>query len=369
MIGADAMQQRHIDTTNARPRFLLRLAANLLSLPLILASVVTAAAEAPLTRIAIGSCADQEHEQPVWQAINRDRPELFIFLGDNIYGDTEDMDVMRAKYAQLGNNPGFVELNEYAKVIATWDDHDFGINDGGAEYPMKEASKQVFLDFWKEPADSVRRSQSTGIYTAYTHGPPGKRVQVILLDLRWNRTPLATVPTQEAYDERVAQLMGPYVPVSDPNAVFLGEAQWRWLEQQLAVPAEIRLVGSSLQVLPEFTGWEAWANFPQARERLFAAIGNANGGRTFLLSGDTHWSEFSRVDGAVPYPLWEMTSSGLTEEWKDVSPNRHRVGDFYNLANYGLIEIDWESAEPTLTFSIRDVDGKTVLRQDIPIRP
>ena len=363
------IRKEPIDKTKARRPFPLRLATKFLSLPLLLASVVVAAGEAPLTTIAIGSCADQEDEQPIWKAINEDKPELFIFLGDNIYGDTEDMDVMRAKYEQLGSNPGFIELQQHAQVIATWDDHDFGINDGGVEYSMKQASKDIFLDFWKEPADSPRRSQSTGIYTAYTYGPPGKRVQVILLDLRWNRTPLATVPTQEAYDERVAQLMGPYIPVSDPNAVFLGEAQWQWLEQQLQVPAQLRFIGSSLQVLPEFTGWEAWANFPRERERLFALIGKANGGQTFLLSGDTHWSEFSRVDDAVDYPLWEMTASGLTEEWKDVSPNRHRVGDFYNLANYGLIEIDWDAPAPVLTFRIKDVVGNTVLQQQLSLQP
>lgn len=363
------MQQIKFTSRPIKACVSLRLAAHCLWLCLAFASIVAVANEKPLTTIALGSCADQEHEQPVWAAINRDRPELFIFLGDNIYGDTEDMDVMRAKYAQLGSNPGFVELNSYAKVIATWDDHDFGVNDGGVEYSMKQESKNIFLDFWKEPAGSARRSQSSGIYTAYVYGPPGKRVQVILLDLRWNRTPLKTVASEAENDIRIAQKMGPYLPVTDPNPVFLGETQWRWLEEQLAVPAEIRLIGSSLQVLPEFTGWEAWANFPQERERLFAAIGRANGGRTFLLSGDTHWSEFSRVDGAVPYPLWEMTSSGLTEEWKDVSPNRHRIGEYYNLANYGLIEIDWEADEPVLTFSIRDVNGQPVLQQDIPVKP
>ena len=363
------MQRSKLLQRPAEQRVSSRLAAHLMWLPLLLASALASAGEAPLTRIALGSCADQQHEQPIWAAINRDRPDLFIFLGDNIYGDTEDMDVMRAKYAQLGSNPGFVELNSYAKVIATWDDHDFGINDGGTEYPMKQESKDIFLDFWKEPADTPRRSQSSGIYTAYTYGPPGQRVQVILLDLRWNRTPLKTVGSEAENDERVAQKMGPYLPVTDPNPVFLGEAQWQWFEKQLAEPAEIRFIGSSLQALPEFTGWEAWANFPAERKRLFAAITKANGGRTFLLSGDTHWSEFSRVDDAVPYPLWEITSSGLTEEWKDVSPNEHRVGDYYNLANYGLIEIDWDAPEPMLTFSIRDVDGKTVLRQDIPVQP
>jgi alkaline phosphatase D len=321
-----------------------------------------------LQTIAFGSCADQEHKQPIWSAINAEQADLFIFLGDNIYGDTEDMAVMQAKYAQLEANPGFTELRNTTPVIATWDDHDFGVNDGGIEYAMKEQSRKLFLDFWKELPNSQRRLRKDGIYTSYLFGPAGRRVQVILLDLRWNRTPLTKVATQAEADERVSRKMGPYLPDSGSDSVFLGQEQWSWLAEQMQQPADIRIIGSSVQVLPEFTGWEAWANFPQERERLFSVIGDANGGQTFLISGDTHWSEFSRVDDKVGYPLWELTSSGLTEEWKDVSPNRHRVGAAYDEANYGLIEISWDQPQPQLTFSIRNVTGQTVLRQDIRLQ-
>ena len=76
------------------------------------------------------------------------QPELFLFLGDNIYADTENMDVMRAKYAKLAAMPGFKALRERCPILATWDDHDLGVNDGGSEYPRKEESQQVFLDFF-----------------------------------------------------------------------------------------------------------------------------------------------------------------------------------------------------------------------------
>ena len=65
------------------------------------------AGEAVLSRIAFGSCARQDKPQPIWDAVIATRPQLFAFLGDNIYADTEDMEVMRAKYALLGAQPGF----------------------------------------------------------------------------------------------------------------------------------------------------------------------------------------------------------------------------------------------------------------------
>src|SRR5436853_7460343 len=84
------------------------------------------AGDRPLSRIAFGSCVHQDKPQPIWDAVIATDPELFVFLGDNIYADTKDMDVMRAKYQQLADQPGFKKLKAKCPVIATWDDHDYG---------------------------------------------------------------------------------------------------------------------------------------------------------------------------------------------------------------------------------------------------
>ena len=338
-----------------------------LSLILVTTAEFALADDKPLQTIAFGSCVHQDHPQPVWTAVNADAPDLFVFLGDNIYGDTEDMEVMQAKYRKLAGNPGFAELRASTPTIAIWDDHDFGENDAGLEYPMKEESRQVMLDFWDEPADSARRTREDGIYAAYEYGPEGMRVQIILLDLRWNRTALNSVTLGSYNPGRIAKDMGPFVASEDPEAVLLGEPQWRWLEEQLGKPADLRIIGSSVQLLPEFSGWESWANFPEERSRLFSLLRKLDSKGVVIISGDTHWSEISRVDDATNYSLWEVTSSGLTEEWKKVSPNVHRVGNAYSDANYGLIEIDWEKMSPSVAFSIKDVAGNTVMSQQLSL--
>jgi alkaline phosphatase D len=63
-----------------------------------------------LSRIAFGCCADQDKPQPVWDPVLARQNDLFIFLGDNIYADTRDMDLMRRKYAKLAAQPGFARL-------------------------------------------------------------------------------------------------------------------------------------------------------------------------------------------------------------------------------------------------------------------
>lgn len=184
------------------------------------------------------------------------------------------MAVLKNKYQRLGAKPGFKALRAKTPIIAMWDDHDYGQNDAGKEYPHKEASRQIMLDFWQEPANSKRRTRADGIYTSYMYGEGEQTVQVIMPDLRFNRDTLNSVSELEYYTKRKLNNQGPYSPTEVKGASMLGEAQWQWLEQELKKPAAIKLIASSLQLLPDFTGWESWANFPEDRNRLFALIKN-----------------------------------------------------------------------------------------------
>jgi len=317
-----------------------------------------------LARIAFGSCAEGGKEQGIWDAVLAARPELFVFLGDNVYGDTRNMEDLRAKYAELAAQPGFVKLRAATPIAATWDDHDFGEDDAGGDYPQKEASRQVFLDFWGEPADSPRRARD-GVYASYVFGPPGRRVQLILLDLRYNRTPLRKLdPGPRNYrlwatarHSKGLEVPGPYARNPDPAATMLGERQWQWLERQLEVPAEVRLIGSSLQVLADFPGWEGWYNFPHDLQRLIDLVRRKQAQGVVFLSGDTHYAELSKLDVNVPYPFWDLTSSGLTEVWPVRTPNANKASDTLREPNFGLVEIDWAGPQTSVTLSVQDQRG------------
>jgi hypothetical protein len=314
----------------------------------------------PLRRIAFGSCASQERPQPIWESVVAARPELLLLLGDNIYGDTENMDVMRAKYTRFAAMPGFRRLREICPIFATWDDHDLGVDDGGSEYPRKAESQKIFLDFFGDPEDSPRRKRP-GIYDARVFGPTGKRVQVILLDTRYFRSALkkkAVAPRGE----------GPYEPNPDPATTMLGEDQWRWLADQLRIPAEIRLIGSSIQVVAEDHGWEKWMNLPHERERLYTLIRETGAEGVIFLSGDRHLAELSMMDGGLGYPLYDLTSSGLNQaanSWRPLEVNRHRVATMNWGDNFGLITIDWDRPDPLIGLQIRDVEGDIRIQQKV----
>ncbi len=342
---------------------------------LVALGVVPAAAGEPagellMSRIAIGSCARQDQPMPIWSAVSGFKPDVLLMLGDSIYGDTEDMAVLRGKYDLLAADRGFGAIRNTVPIVAVWDDHDYGVNDGGREYPMRKESQQVFLDFFGVAADAPVRTRE-GIYRQVVVGPPGRRVQFICLDTRWHRSPLTAIPKSERVKGR-----GPYIPSDDPEASILGAAQWEWLAKVLCQPAELRIVLSSIQVASTEHGWENWGNFPAERARLLQTLRDSEATGVILVSGDRHSAEVSLIpagDDALAYPLFDLTASSINQPiWKnqDDEPNRHRVGSRFHGANFGSIEVDWESAadggSPAVRLAIHDVDGKVVRSANIP---
>ncbi|MBP2230674.1 alkaline phosphatase D [Azospirillum agricola] len=310
------------------------------------------APDAALTRIAFGSCADQKRPQPIWDAVLAARPELFLFAGDNVYGDSESPDLaeLRTAYAQAMTIDGYRTLRRTVPVMAVWDDHDMGRNDGGASYPLRRESQRLFAEFWELPPEDPRWNRE-GVHTARVIGPPGRRVQVIMLDTRSFRSPLLKT------DQRGAPGRERYLPDPDPAKTMLGPDQWAWLEERLREPAEVRLLVSSIQVLAEGHGWERWGNLPQERDRLYDLIGRSGAEGVILLSGDRHVGALYREAAGLPYPLTEITSSGLNQvapaNSRESGPNR--LGDRFIAANFGRIDLDWEAG--TVALALVDAAG------------
>jgi alkaline phosphatase D len=306
-------------------------------------------------RIAFGSCADQGKPQPIWAAIEALRPDLFIFLGDNVYGDSRDMGHLENQYRKLAAQPGFRRVCKRTPLLAIWDDHDFGENDSGDDYPFKRESQRIFCDFWNVPVTSPRRRRA-GVYDSVTFTAQGRRLQIVLPDLRFNRSPLY----ERAHGE-MPEAPGPYARQTAASASMLGEEQWRWLEAELARPVDLRILASSLQVLAEFHGWEAWANFDADRRRLLDAVKSGRAERMLCISGDMHYGELSKLDAGMPYPLYDLTSSGLTEIWEEPTPNIHRVGRSFAQTNFGYIELDWRSKDVGIVMQVRDESGRVLV--------
>ena len=310
-----------------------------------------------ISRIAFGSCSTQDEPQPILRTVTDWQPELFIYLGDNIYGDTRDMQLLQAKYDKLGSRPEFQQLRASMPVIATWDDHDYGENDAGREYPFREQSKQIFLRFWNEPEQSTRR-EHPGIYTSYRFGDlgSGQSLQIILLDTRSFRDPPLKAPFSSWKND--------YLPDTDPQKTLLGAEQWEWLKQRLLEPADLRIIGSSIQFGHEYNGWESWTNFPRELMRMVSLIQETRAEGVVFISGDVHWGELSRLQVPGGYPLYDLTASGLNRDWEYVEPNGNRIGEACMDFHFGMIHIAW-GASPSVQLRVHDMTGRARVRRTV----
>jgi alkaline phosphatase D len=303
-------------------------------------------------------------EQPIWKTIEKTNPDLFLFIGDAIYGDWDGKNVfdvteetLQRDWGKLAAIPEFKQFRKKVPVMATWDNHDYGKHDGGADFPKKELTKKYFLDFFNEPEESERR-QSPGIYDARIIGPEGQRVQIILLDTRWFKSSFKKDPRSKEELKKIGKV-GKYIPNTDPDVTLLGETQWLWVEQQLKKPAEIRLIVSSTQIIANEKGMDEWGDYPMDWQRLFDLIESTHANGVILLSGNVHFAELSKTDEG-PYPLYDFTSSGLTHVNENYgrATNAFRVAGPYIDLNFGLVEIAWQKQPaPEITLKTIGLDS------------
>jgi alkaline phosphatase D len=314
-----------------------------------------------LTRIGVGSCLDQKKPQPIWADIINEKPDLFLMLGDNVYGSSNapDATLLIESYAQQATQIEFAAARAAMPFLATWDDHDYGRNDGGASYESKEIAAEAFRTFWQMEHDLPKKTGA--IYYSRVIGPVGRRVQIIMLDPRYDRSELLPKPADFPH-------WGRYGPDGDTTKSMLGAEQWAWLEQQLKEPAEVRLLASGIQFLAEGHGFERWGNLPHERERLLKLIDTTGAKGVVMLSGDRHHAAFYRKADTTSYPLYEMTASSLNLAYGPSKDARvpPLVSDIVSVENYGMIDIDW--ARGTILLAIKGIGRDAKVLQQISFK-
>ncbi|WP_456375988.1 alkaline phosphatase D family protein [Lutibacter sp.] len=299
--------------------------------------------------IAFGSCNNQVLPNTLWKEIKKNKPTIWIWGGDVIYSDTEDMAYMEDNYLKQKNNVDYANFSKNIEILATWDDHDYGVNDGGIEYPKKDEAQQLFLDFLEVPKNDKRRKQK-GVYFSKDYTVNTKTIKIIVLDTRYFRTAL----TKDTESKKR------YKPNTSTNGTILGKTQWNWLKTQLEnSKASYTIIVSSIQFLSAEHGFETWGNMPSEVKKLENLIVSSNTKNAIILSGDRHISEFSRknIDG-LNYPLIDFTSSGLTHSYSNFSeePNTFRVGTVVSDKSFGILKFNFKTN--TVKMEIRGENNK-----------
>jgi len=304
--------------------------------------------------IAFGSCNNQVLPNIMWKEILKNKPDIWVWGGDAIYTDTNDMSLMSQNYQNQKSKLDYVNFINNVEVLGTWDDHDYGLNDGGEEYSKKAEAEQLFLDFIDVDKNDKRRQQE-GVYFAKDYTISNNIIKIILLDTRYFRTAL----TKDTLTQKR------YTPNEYGEGSMLGDTQWDWLKNELQnSKASFNIIMSSIQFLSSEHGFETWGNMPHEVDKLESLIKTTKAKNVIILSGDRHISEFSKKEeDSLTYPLIDFTSSGLTHSYTNFKgePNQFRIGNVVSEKSFGILKFDFESN--TVTMQMRGKNN--VLQQEL----
>ena len=294
--------------------------------------------------VATGSCAryPEDPDQVIWRSVAAANPDLFLWLGDNIYADSGQPSAFATDYQRQRGVPAYQPVSRRIPQIAIWDDHDSGLNNGDRGNPHKEAALKAFKDYWANPSYGL--DDTPGVFFDYHYGG----VDFFMLDDRYYRDP------NDAPD--------------GPNKTMLGAAQKAWLKERLRrskAPFKVIASGSGWTV-SKGPGGDSWASFLSERNELFDFIRDERISGVVLVSGDTHVAELNAVPWSENggYDMYDLVSSPLAQDTSDNFLERRpesRIRQVYfGSTNFGLLYFDMRGEDPWLEFNVVNYRGDAV---------
>ena len=296
-------------------------------------------------KLGLGSCIDQDYPTPAWKSLKEESINAFFFLGDNIYGDVPNGRLENVKISYKKFNDQMPNWLKNTEKMVIWDDHDYGLNDGGENYVFKNDSQKLYNDAWNISQDDPRRYRE-GIYFSEMKEISGKKVLFIGLDTRYFRSNLIKVGNS-------------YKPHKNLNTTILGSTQWQWFEKELSREYDLLILATSIQVLPTEHRFEKWSNFPHERTKLLSLL-NSTDANVLIISGDRHRSGFYMTEN-----IYEFTSSSLNKGlFPSYETDSLLLGNTYTQNNYGIVEFH----ENSLLLFIKDENMNVLESLEIPLK-
>ena len=291
-------------------------------------------------RIGFGSCNYQHNDQGFWEKIIHFNPNLWIFLGDNVYTDKTNkweellskpsIDNMIDQYETLVSTIPFRKfmLKNSIEKIGIWDDHDYLINNSNVleNDNYKTVSKKLFTMFLNIN-EKHKMMQREGIYTYYDLVISNQHlVRFFMLDVRTFRTDID----------------------------ILGTEQWTWLEESLSKSsARVNILCSGSMVLSKINDYDSWFKNGWAYNRLINLLENLKIKNIIILSGDIHQGRLISKNNMI-----EIVSSPLSSPvTKHIGDNEYNIGNVVTVHNFGFIDILNDKNQFYLVGGLIDFDG------------
>ncbi|WP_194851877.1 alkaline phosphatase D family protein [Nonlabens antarcticus] len=310
----------------------------------------------PDFRVALGSCSfihevQDDNPQPygggyeIFNSITQKNPDLMLWMGDNMYLRTPDFlteNGIRHRYRHTRRNTEMQELLATTHNYATWDDHDYGPNDGNRSYVLKETTEKVFNDYWGNL--NTNAAGNGGVAQQFVWND----VEFFMLDNRTHRAPNNSLAT---------------------NKDYLGKEQIDWLIDALtSSKASFKIVISGGQIISDAAVYENYVTFPEERQRLLDRLEAERIEGVVFMSGDRHHTEISRLERQGAYPLIDITCSPLTagtHAARDEGNTLQVSGKTFYDHNFGTLDVSGPWGNRELLLTIYDAQGDSVFDYSI----
>lgn len=285
-------------------------------------------------------------ENRTYKYIAEKKSDFTVWMGDYLYYMRKDFSSKKGMLRKQTRNR---KLNKVHRFLLTqpqysiWDDHDYGPNNKGSNFALRDESLHVFKEFWPNPYYGT--AETKGVFFDFTYGD----AQFFLLDSRFHMT-----------------------PATAPDAAYLGKEQLEWLKQKLLESkAAFKFIVSGSQVLNVVTKHECFCKYKELDE-LLTFIDEHHIQGVLFFSGDRHHSDLIKMERANNYTLYDFTCSPVTsfrnrlKHHPEELHNPNRVeGKLVPFQNFGRVTISGKGAQKICTLETFNKRGKPVWSYEI----
>jgi len=291
------------------------------------------------------SCAN-DTSFGVWEEMANHNLDLLCLAGDTPYIDTADLNLIRQKHRHFLQVTSLAALGKKVSTVGTWDDHDFGLNNGNgiSTADRKALTRQVFTEYRAHDKYGINNE---GIYHKVDMGA----MEVFLLDPRWFSQ---TAPS----------------PVDPNQSTCFGSIQWQWMLDAIRnskAPFKVILQGQIWQDKKNSETDDMFTYYAE-RDALLDTIKNEKIPGVVLFGGDIHVARYLRHPQRLGYDLHDFIMSpghksviaSLNVYHPSIEWSRERANQFLTMT------ADTSKTVPELTVRSLDAAGATNLKIVIP---
>ena len=291
-------------------------------------------------------------DSSIFEPMAKEKAAFMLWLGDAWYTREVDYYSEWGLWNRASHDRAVPITQNFLKSMpqfAIWDDHDYGPNDIGKNYILKDASRKVFNSYFCNPSSG---ENGQGTYTMNSWGD----ADIFMTDDRWWRS-------ADRMKDSINDPQGLPGRKPNPDKRMLGAQQMEWLKNSLLYStATFKIIAMGSQVLNPVSPFDTWWDFPAEYDELMDFLKEYKINGVIFLTGDRHHSEIIKVDRPGTYPLFDITVSPLTSgTHKFGGPeknNPYRVLGIDEKQNYGKFSFSGIRGSRKLTVEYLGVKGE-----------